>query len=160
MHVQSFAAPFIVISMPRNLQKQSLICFWSHIYKRGDKLIKMGLERILRFICRRRWLCVCGHMISHPMSNQMLTMPCNQVEAHPFWRNDRLLSWCRTKGIHMTAYSPLGSPDSAALFRRNTKLLLEDSTVQSIAVRNQKDAGQVRTHGYPPFLDDLRFLQC
>ena len=66
------------------------------------------------------------------------------MEAHPYWRNERLLAWCKREGIHFTAYSPLGSPDSAALFRRRTQLLLDDPAVLSIARRVGKDAGQVR----------------
>ena len=32
----------------------------------------------------------------------------NQVEAHPGWRNDALLAFCRRAGVHVTAYAPLG----------------------------------------------------
>ena len=67
------------------------------------------------------------------------------MEAHPYWRNEALLAWCGDHGIHVTAYSPLASPDSAALFRRRTQRLLEDPLVLDIARRNQKDAGQVHT---------------
>lgn len=67
------------------------------------------------------------------------------MEAHPYWRNERLLAWCEAHGIHVTAYSPLASPDSAAMFRRSTQRLLEDPLVLEIARRNQKDAGQVHT---------------
>ena len=38
-----------------------------------------------------------------------------QVEAHPYWSNSRLLAFCKANSIHMTAYSPLGSPDSASV---------------------------------------------
>ena len=40
-----------------------------------------------------------------------------QAEAHPYFRNDQLVRWCRREGIHFTAYSPLGSSDSAALLQ-------------------------------------------
>jgi diketogulonate reductase-like aldo/keto reductase len=39
--------------------------------------------------------------------------PCPQVEAHPYWNNNKLVQWCQANGVHLTAYSPLGSPDSA-----------------------------------------------
>jgi diketogulonate reductase-like aldo/keto reductase len=39
----------------------------------------------------------------------------NQVEAHALWRNDALLRCCAELGVHVTAFSPLGSsPDATA----------------------------------------------
>lgn len=66
-----------------------------------------------------------------------------QVEAHPYHINEALLAWCQQHGIHVTAYSPLGSPDSAALFSRQAPSLMEDSTVASIAGRLGKSPAQV-----------------
>lgn len=34
----------------------------------------------------------------------------NQVELHPLWRQDALLQYCRGKGIHVSAHTPLGIP--------------------------------------------------
>ena len=68
----------------------------------------------------------------------------NQIEAHPFWRNDRLIEWCAQRGIHVTAYSPLGSPDSESMLRRAPgPKLLEDPTVKAVAERVGKSPGQV-----------------
>jgi diketogulonate reductase-like aldo/keto reductase len=41
-----------------------------------------------------------------------------QVEAHPYWPNTPLIGWAAGQGLHVTAYSPLGSPDSATLLNR------------------------------------------
>ena len=41
-----------------------------------------------------------------------------QVEAHPYFRNEAVLEFCKHQGIHVTAYSPLGSPDSADVIKR------------------------------------------
>jgi diketogulonate reductase-like aldo/keto reductase len=46
-----------------------------------------------------------------------------QVEAHPYWPNTPLLRSARAAGIHVTAYSPLGSPDSAMLLKRQSAQL-------------------------------------
>ncbi|XP_042504846.1 NADPH-dependent aldo-keto reductase, chloroplastic-like isoform X2 [Macadamia integrifolia] len=37
----------------------------------------------------------------------------NQVELHPFWRQDELLRFCQLKGIHVSAHTPLGVPASS-----------------------------------------------
>ena len=66
------------------------------------------------------------------------------MEVHPYHRNDALLAWCRQRGIHVTAYSPLGSPDSESILPRSKPLrLLEDPTLKEIAQRLGKDVGQV-----------------
>eukprot|EP00891_Asterochloris_glomerata_P005337 jgi/Astpho2/5337/Aster-05888 len=60
----------------------------------------------------------------------------DQVELHPYFRNDQLQSFCKEKGVHITAYSPLGSPDSMADSYKNPKELphiLDDKQLQEIA---------------------------
>ncbi|XP_019430790.1 PREDICTED: aldo-keto reductase family 4 member C9-like [Lupinus angustifolius] len=34
----------------------------------------------------------------------------NQVELHPAWKQPKLRAFCESKGIHLSGYSPLGSP--------------------------------------------------
>eukprot|EP00270_Netrium_digitus_P004631 TRINITY_DN15901_c0_g1_i1.p1 TRINITY_DN15901_c0_g1~~TRINITY_DN15901_c0_g1_i1.p1 ORF type:complete len:362 (+),score=56.35 TRINITY_DN15901_c0_g1_i1:448-1533(+) len=36
----------------------------------------------------------------------------NQVELHPLWRQDELIEFCQSKGIHVSAHTPLGTPGS------------------------------------------------
>ncbi|KAI3759913.1 hypothetical protein L1987_50299 [Smallanthus sonchifolius] len=66
-----------------------------------------------------------------------LTMPsiC-QMEMHPGWRNDKMLEACQKNGIHVTAYSPLGSQD-------NGRDLIHDPMVEKIAKKLNKSPGQV-----------------
>lgn len=68
-----------------------------------------------------------------------------QAECHPYWRNETLVNWCLDKGIHFTAYSPLGSPDSASLLQRkgDVPILMKDPAVLEIAARVGHDVGQV-----------------
>ncbi|XP_047316461.1 NADPH-dependent aldo-keto reductase, chloroplastic-like [Impatiens glandulifera] len=34
----------------------------------------------------------------------------NQVECHPSWQQNKLREFCKSKGVHLSGYSPLGSP--------------------------------------------------
>lgn len=34
----------------------------------------------------------------------------NQVECHPTWQQSKLREFCKSKGVHLSGYSPLGSP--------------------------------------------------
>ncbi|KAL9994312.1 putative aldo/keto reductase, aldo-keto reductase, NADP-dependent oxidoreductase [Helianthus debilis subsp. tardiflorus] len=35
----------------------------------------------------------------------------NQLELHPFWRQDELVKFCQSKSIHVSAHTPLGVPN-------------------------------------------------
>lgn len=58
----------------------------------------------------------------------------NQIELHPGNPSSKLIAYCKSKGIHATAYSCLGSTDSP--FYTNEKLL-------SLAKTKGKTAQQV-----------------
>ncbi|KAJ1686491.1 hypothetical protein LUZ63_017881 [Rhynchospora breviuscula] len=64
----------------------------------------------------------------------------NQVECHPVWRQEKLHALCQSKGVHLTAYSPLGSPGST--FMKNNDIL-ERSVVVSAAEKLGKTPAQV-----------------
>eukprot|EP00879_Flechtneria_rotunda_P020657 GHRR01021736.1.p1 GENE.GHRR01021736.1~~GHRR01021736.1.p1 ORF type:complete len:188 (+),score=49.15 GHRR01021736.1:308-871(+) len=68
-----------------------------------------------------------------------------QVEAHPYWPNTILIDWAQQQGIHVTAYSPLGSPDSASIMRRGkeSRRLMEDAQVLAVAGKYNKSPAQV-----------------
>jgi hypothetical protein len=64
--------------------------------------------------------------------------------VHPYHRNDALIAWCAARHIHVTAFSPLGSPDSASIFpRRVPAVLLEDPVVRAVAQITGRNVGQV-----------------
>ncbi|KAI8054757.1 NADP-dependent oxidoreductase domain-containing protein [Thamnidium elegans] len=58
----------------------------------------------------------------------------NQVELHPYLPQNKLLEYCKSKGIHCSAYSPLGSSNST---------LLQNETLAKIAKAHDKSIAQI-----------------
>ncbi|PZX47827.1 aldo/keto reductase [Algoriphagus chordae] len=67
----------------------------------------------------------------------------NQVEMQPYLPQEGLVEFCIEHGILMTAYSPLGSPDSRADKHADDPKLLVDPVVKEIADKHKVGAGQV-----------------
>ncbi|ELR19870.1 oxidoreductase, aldo/keto reductase, putative [Acanthamoeba castellanii str. Neff] len=63
----------------------------------------------------------------------------NQVEFHPYLFQAELLNYCTSKGIVLTAYSPLGSTVSS----EGVVPLLENEVVKDIAAEVGRSAAQV-----------------
>lgn len=68
----------------------------------------------------------------------------NQVELHPFLPQDKLVDFCKSNGIHLTAYSPLGSGDRAAAIKKaDEPNLLGHPLIQELAKKHNATAGQI-----------------
>lgn len=68
----------------------------------------------------------------------------NQVELHPYLQQPQMLEFCRQSGIHLTAYSPLGSPDRPDVFKaQDEPVLLQEETIARVAARLRVTPAQV-----------------
>lgn len=64
----------------------------------------------------------------------------NQVELHPYLSQVNLVQYCQHHGIHVQAYSPLGTPGYKEQDEPN---LLQEAAVQTIATEHQATPAQV-----------------
>ncbi|XP_072996189.1 NADPH-dependent aldo-keto reductase, chloroplastic-like [Typha latifolia] len=64
----------------------------------------------------------------------------NQVECHPCWQQTKLHALCQSTGVHLSAYSPLGSPGTTWIKGSN---ILTNPTVSTIAEKLGKTPAQV-----------------
>ncbi|XP_010922658.1 aldose reductase [Elaeis guineensis] len=100
------------------------------VWREMEQLVKDGLVRDIG---------VCNFTLKKldKLLRIAQTMPsvC-QMEMHPGWRNDKMLEACKKNGIHVTAYSPLGSQDGG-------RDLIHDPTVTEVANKLNKTPGQV-----------------
>lgn len=68
----------------------------------------------------------------------------NQVELHPLLQQNEVLDFCRGQGVHVTAYSPLGSMDRPAGFKKEDEPVpMEHPVIKEIAGAHEASPAQI-----------------
>ncbi|XP_038609887.1 aldo-keto reductase family 1 member D1 isoform X2 [Tachyglossus aculeatus] len=67
----------------------------------------------------------------------------NQVEYHPYFTQPKLLEFCRSHGIILVGYSPLGTSRDKSWVSLSSPPLLEDPLLMSISRKYGKTVAQV-----------------
>lgn len=76
----------------------------------------------------------------HELMTSTIPPAVNQVEAHPYLQQSKLLAYCDKRGVHFQAYSPLGSPGYK---ESHEPVLLEDPVLQKIAASHNVTVAQI-----------------
>lgn len=77
--------------------------------------------------------------IEEILSSATIPPAVNQVELNPLWRPEKLKEFCKEKGIHITAYSPLGANNTIWGDNR----IVDNEVLADIAKSNGKTIAQV-----------------
>ncbi len=68
----------------------------------------------------------------------------NQVELHPYLAQDDLIARCAARGVHVTAYSPLGSPDRPDVLKKSGDPdLLAHPVIAEVASKHGVSSAQI-----------------
>ena len=109
----------------RDLQKD-----WSHTktWKELEKVLKTGKAKAIG---------VCNYskkFLEELLPHAEIVPAVNQIENHPLLPQQEIVDFCKSKGIHITAYSPLGSTGSP---------MMSDERVLKVAKEKGVSAGNI-----------------
>jgi alcohol dehydrogenase (NADP+) len=78
------------------------------------------------------------------ISKATLKPEMNQIEMHPLLQQNELLDYCKSEGIIVTGYSPLGSGDRSGVLKvEGEPNLLELQLIKEIALKHHITTSQV-----------------
>jgi len=102
-----------------------------------EKLVKKGLTKSIGLSSFN------SEQIADVLEKGSVKPVTNQVECHPYLGQAKLFAFCKERGITITAFSPLGSPDSRPWAKPGDPLLLEEPKIKAIANKHSKSPAQV-----------------
>ncbi|KAK4395523.1 protein REDOX 2 [Sesamum angolense] len=93
-------------------------------------------ERVGQVYCVSNYSCA---KLSTLLENATIPPAVNQVELNVAWQQQKLMEFCKDKGIHVCAFSPLG----AYGFRWGTNAVMESLILKDIAAAKDKTVAQI-----------------
>ncbi|XP_031347733.1 aldo-keto reductase family 1 member B1-like [Photinus pyralis] len=82
------------------------------------------------------------HQIERVLEKAEITPATLQMESHPYLTINKVIEFCQSKGIHVVAYSPFGSPGRFAN-NPNFPRLLQDPRLNELAKKYSKSPAQI-----------------
>ncbi|KAI3431188.1 Aldo_ket_red domain-containing protein, partial [Psidium guajava] len=117
-----------------SVKKEDLLPFsYESVWKAMEECHKLGLAQsigVSNFSCKK---------LEKLLSIAEIPPAVNQVEMNPLWQQQKLRQFCKEKGIHITAYSPLGAKGTLW----GTNRVMESVGLQEIAKAKGKTLAQV-----------------
>ena len=83
-----------------------------------------------------------GPMLVDLLTYARLVPAMNQIELHPYNQQQKLVEFCQSENIAVTAYSPLGSPGNTSRHQDNLNLF-NDPVINQLAQKYGKDPAQI-----------------
>jgi diketogulonate reductase-like aldo/keto reductase len=91
-------------------------------------------------LCRSIGLSNCTkEQVQFFIDNSKIKPAVNQIEVHPYFNNADVISFCKSKGVHVVAYSPLGNFDPTS----DHPSAVKDHVIAEMAKKYSKSPAQV-----------------
>ncbi|NWU92074.1 AK1A1 dehydrogenase, partial [Upupa epops] len=135
---------------------------WPHAFERGDNLFPRNPDNTMRYdytdykdtwkamekLVEKGLVKAIGlsnfnsRQIDDVLSVATVKPAVLQVECHPYLAQNELIAHCQKRGLAVTAYSPLGSPDRTWK-HPDEPVLLEEPGIKKMAEKYSKSPAQI-----------------